>query len=182
MSASKSGAPSRRSLQQAIGTEVVERYENALGALRPQEQEAIIGRVEYGLHIPGTGGRPGQAERRGGPEGSGARAAPSGGGDGPRNVKNEPEPLGATARAILDGAPVDWALAETGADPATGVPSGSCGRSRTRRRSPPGSGRAGILEPPSDSRVYRPRRIRRRLSRQGFAARSRRRAQTPAGA
>ena len=35
-------------LEQAIGTETVERYERALARLRPEEQEVIIGRVELG--------------------------------------------------------------------------------------------------------------------------------------
>jgi RNA polymerase sigma-70 factor (ECF subfamily) len=39
-------------LEQAIGGEIVERYEKALAALRPEEQEAIIGRVEMGYTYP----------------------------------------------------------------------------------------------------------------------------------
>jgi RNA polymerase sigma-70 factor (ECF subfamily) len=35
-------------LEQAIGREAVERYERALERLKPQEREAIIGRVELG--------------------------------------------------------------------------------------------------------------------------------------
>ena len=35
-------------LEQAIGREMVERYEHALAQLRPEDQEAIIGRVELG--------------------------------------------------------------------------------------------------------------------------------------
>jgi RNA polymerase sigma-70 factor, ECF subfamily len=35
-------------LEQAIGREGVERYERALERLRPEEREAIIGRVELG--------------------------------------------------------------------------------------------------------------------------------------
>lgn len=35
-------------LEQAIGTEAIERYETALARLRPEEQETIIGRVELG--------------------------------------------------------------------------------------------------------------------------------------
>jgi RNA polymerase sigma-70 factor (ECF subfamily) len=35
-------------LEQAIGTEAIERYESALARLRPEEQDAIIGRIELG--------------------------------------------------------------------------------------------------------------------------------------
>jgi RNA polymerase sigma-70 factor (ECF subfamily) len=35
-------------LEQAIGREAVERYERALQRLRPEEREAIIGRIEMG--------------------------------------------------------------------------------------------------------------------------------------
>jgi DNA-directed RNA polymerase specialized sigma subunit, sigma24 homolog len=35
-------------LEQAIGNEAIERYERALSSLRPDEQDAIIGRVEFG--------------------------------------------------------------------------------------------------------------------------------------
>jgi RNA polymerase sigma-70 factor (ECF subfamily) len=42
----------RSPLEQAIGGEIVERYETALAALRPEEQEAIIGRVEMGYTYP----------------------------------------------------------------------------------------------------------------------------------
>lgn len=35
-------------LEQAIGQEAVDRYERALGRLRPEEREAVIGRVEMG--------------------------------------------------------------------------------------------------------------------------------------
>jgi RNA polymerase sigma-70 factor, ECF subfamily len=35
-------------LEEAIGHEAIERYEHALAALRPDEREAIIGRVEMG--------------------------------------------------------------------------------------------------------------------------------------
>jgi RNA polymerase sigma factor (sigma-70 family) len=35
-------------LEQAIGQEAIERYERALARLRPEEQEAVIGRVEMG--------------------------------------------------------------------------------------------------------------------------------------
>ena len=38
----------RSPLEEAIGRESVERYEQALAALRPVEREAIIGRVEMG--------------------------------------------------------------------------------------------------------------------------------------
>jgi RNA polymerase sigma factor (sigma-70 family) len=36
-------------LQQAIGNETIEAYERALGRLKPEEQEAIIGRLEMGF-------------------------------------------------------------------------------------------------------------------------------------
>jgi len=39
-------------LEQAIGSEAVERYERALAALRPDEREAIIGRIEMGYTYP----------------------------------------------------------------------------------------------------------------------------------
>jgi RNA polymerase sigma-70 factor, ECF subfamily len=35
-------------LEQAIGNQALERYEGALSRLRPEEQDAIIGRVEFG--------------------------------------------------------------------------------------------------------------------------------------
>ncbi len=35
-------------LEQAIGSEAIERYETALARLRPEDQETIIGRVELG--------------------------------------------------------------------------------------------------------------------------------------
>jgi RNA polymerase sigma-70 factor (ECF subfamily) len=35
-------------LEQAVGNESLERYEGALSRLRPEEQDAIIGRVEFG--------------------------------------------------------------------------------------------------------------------------------------
>jgi DNA-directed RNA polymerase specialized sigma24 family protein len=35
-------------LDEAIGVETLERYETALGRLKPEEREAIIGRVEFG--------------------------------------------------------------------------------------------------------------------------------------
>jgi RNA polymerase sigma-70 factor (ECF subfamily) len=35
-------------LEQAIGSEAIERYERALGRLRPEEQEALVGRIEMG--------------------------------------------------------------------------------------------------------------------------------------
>jgi RNA polymerase sigma factor (sigma-70 family) len=40
--------PARSPLEEAIGLEEIERYENALGRLRPEEREAIILRVELG--------------------------------------------------------------------------------------------------------------------------------------
>jgi RNA polymerase sigma-70 factor (ECF subfamily) len=39
-------------LELAIGREAVERYERALATLRPEEREAIIGRVEMGYTYP----------------------------------------------------------------------------------------------------------------------------------
>jgi RNA polymerase sigma factor (sigma-70 family) len=36
-------------LERAIGREAVERYEQALNRLRPQDREAIVGRIELGL-------------------------------------------------------------------------------------------------------------------------------------
>jgi len=36
-------------LELAVGREVVERYERALGDLKPHDREAIIGRIEMGL-------------------------------------------------------------------------------------------------------------------------------------
>lgn len=40
--------PQRSPLEQAIGSEAIDRYEQALEKLRPEEREAIIGRVEMG--------------------------------------------------------------------------------------------------------------------------------------
>jgi RNA polymerase sigma factor (sigma-70 family) len=40
--------PARSPLEEAIGLEEIERYENALGRLRPEEREVIILRVELG--------------------------------------------------------------------------------------------------------------------------------------
>jgi RNA polymerase sigma-70 factor (ECF subfamily) len=40
--------PGRSPLEEAIGMEEIERYENALARLRPEEREAIILRVELG--------------------------------------------------------------------------------------------------------------------------------------
>jgi RNA polymerase sigma factor (sigma-70 family) len=40
--------PAPSPLEEAIGREATERYEAALAALRPEEREAIIGRVELG--------------------------------------------------------------------------------------------------------------------------------------
>ena len=40
--------PGRSPLEQAIGRQAVDRYEQALMRLRPEEREAIIGRVEMG--------------------------------------------------------------------------------------------------------------------------------------
>ena len=36
-------------LEQAIGTEAVERYERCLAKLRAKDREAVIGRIEMGL-------------------------------------------------------------------------------------------------------------------------------------
>ena len=44
LAASSRGSP----LEEAIGREAIERYERALSAMRPEEREAIIGRVEMG--------------------------------------------------------------------------------------------------------------------------------------
>ena len=41
-------SPERSPLEEAIGMEEIERYENALGRLRPEERESIILRVELG--------------------------------------------------------------------------------------------------------------------------------------
>ena len=40
--------PTRSPLEEAVGMEEIDRYENALGRLRPEEKEAIILRVELG--------------------------------------------------------------------------------------------------------------------------------------
>jgi RNA polymerase sigma-70 factor (ECF subfamily) len=39
----------RSGLHEAVGSDVVERYEEALGRLRPEEREAIIARIEWGM-------------------------------------------------------------------------------------------------------------------------------------
>jgi len=49
-SARPSPAPSP--LEQAIGSELLERYEEALSRLKPEDREAIIARVEMGLSWP----------------------------------------------------------------------------------------------------------------------------------
>jgi RNA polymerase sigma-70 factor (ECF subfamily) len=36
-------------LEEAIGSEAVERYEAALGRLRPEDRQAIVGRIELGM-------------------------------------------------------------------------------------------------------------------------------------
>lgn len=41
--------PGPSPLEAAIGREAIERYEAALATLKPEEQEAIVGRVELGL-------------------------------------------------------------------------------------------------------------------------------------
>jgi RNA polymerase sigma-70 factor (ECF subfamily) len=41
-------APDASPLEEAIGRDAIERYERALATLRPEEREAIIGRVEMG--------------------------------------------------------------------------------------------------------------------------------------
>ena len=43
------GHPAESPLEQAIGREMVERYEAALARLRPEEREAIVARVELGF-------------------------------------------------------------------------------------------------------------------------------------
>ena len=48
-------------LEAAIGSEALERYEAALGRLRPQDREAIVGHVELGLtkeELAGALGKP----------------------------------------------------------------------------------------------------------------------------
>jgi RNA polymerase sigma-70 factor (ECF subfamily) len=40
--------PGPSPLEEAIGREATERYETALATLRPEEREAIIGRIELG--------------------------------------------------------------------------------------------------------------------------------------
>ena len=48
-------------LERAIGTEAVERYEAALGRLRPEERDVVIARLEMGLTYPeiaATTGKP----------------------------------------------------------------------------------------------------------------------------
>ena len=62
-------APGPSPLEEAIGREAVERYEIALAALRPEEREAIIGRVELGYTYDEL------AEALGKPSGDAARKA-----------------------------------------------------------------------------------------------------------
>ncbi len=47
--ASDAPSPAPSPLEQAIGTEVFERYEAAMDRLKPEEREAVIARVELGL-------------------------------------------------------------------------------------------------------------------------------------
>ena len=54
----------RSPLEEAIGRQAIEDYEEALGRLRPEEREAIIARVEIGYTLRRTGGSAGQAVRR----------------------------------------------------------------------------------------------------------------------
>lgn len=61
--------PGPSPLEEAIGREATERYEAALAALRPQEREAIIGRVELGYTYDEL------AEALGKPSGDAARKA-----------------------------------------------------------------------------------------------------------
>ena len=62
-------ADSLSPLEQAIGTEAIERYEQALARLRPEDQEVITGRVELGYTYDEL------AEALGKPTGEAARKA-----------------------------------------------------------------------------------------------------------
>src|SRR5262245_27001941 len=61
--------PGPSPLEEAIGREAIERYEAALASLRPEEQEAVVGRIELGY----TYGE--LAEALGKPTGEAARKA-----------------------------------------------------------------------------------------------------------
>ena len=61
--------PGPSPLEEAIGREATERYEAALAALRPEEREAIIGRIELGYTYDEL------AEALGKPSGDAARKA-----------------------------------------------------------------------------------------------------------
>ena len=61
--------PDPSPLEEAIGREATERYEAALAALRPEEREAIIGRIELGYTYDEL------AEALGKPSGDAARKA-----------------------------------------------------------------------------------------------------------
>lgn len=53
--------PEPSPLEQAIGQQTVERYERALGRLREEDQDVLIGRLELGLtyrELADVGGRP----------------------------------------------------------------------------------------------------------------------------
>jgi RNA polymerase sigma-70 factor, ECF subfamily len=49
---SKAEDASPSPLERAVGAQAVDRYERALGELRPEEREAIVGRIELGLSYP----------------------------------------------------------------------------------------------------------------------------------
>jgi RNA polymerase sigma-70 factor (ECF subfamily) len=61
--------PDQSPLEEAIGREATDRYEAALAALRPEEREAIIGRIELGYTYDEL------AEALGKPSGDAARKA-----------------------------------------------------------------------------------------------------------
>jgi RNA polymerase sigma factor (sigma-70 family) len=46
---SRAEAHDRSPLEEAVGSEALERYEQALGALRPEDREAIVARIELGF-------------------------------------------------------------------------------------------------------------------------------------
>jgi RNA polymerase sigma-70 factor (ECF subfamily) len=61
--------PAPSPLEEAIGREATERYEAALAALRPEDREAIVGRIELGYTYDEL------AEALGKPSGDAARKA-----------------------------------------------------------------------------------------------------------
>ena len=69
-------------LDQVIGRDALESYERALAGLKPEEQEAIIARVEMGYTYPGTGRISWQTILGSGAQSSAARPRPSREGDG----------------------------------------------------------------------------------------------------